>query len=110
MRWATMFSKITINKRLLILFLLWVTPLMAREKYQNWCAQGGEQVTTQGLNSTTRVMRSFPQCTVSVFYAGTRNLAPHYADDQGTTLGNPFGNQNRDTGQYFFYADNGRYD
>lgn len=97
-----------------ILFvILFEAPLMGqtRLKYQSWCWQGGEQVQTQGLNSTTRVMRSFPSCTITVFLHGTRNLAMLYSDDQNTRLANPFMNQSQMTGQYFFYADkNGRYD
>jgi hypothetical protein len=80
------------------------------EKYQDWCMQGGQQVVTQGQNSTTRVQRSFPQCRITVFDHGTTNRSTIFSSDTHTPLGNPFDNQDRTTGQYYFYAAHGRYD
>lgn len=100
-------------KRLLcaiVLLLVWGTSALAREKYQNWCQQGGQTVTVSGIVSTTTVQRSFKTCTVTVYLGGTTTLASIYSDDSGTPLANPFTNQNTNTGQFFFYADNGTYD
>jgi hypothetical protein len=93
-----------------LLLLLCATPLLAREKYQSWCSAGGAQVQTGNLNSATRVMRSFPVCTITVYEAGSTKLAKLYSDSEGDPMLNPFQNQNAQTGQYFFYADNGHYD
>jgi hypothetical protein len=94
----------------IIVFLLCATPLMAREKYSNWCMQGNKKVTTQGLTSTTTVQQSYPTCTITVYLAGTVTLATLYSDNAGTALANPFTNQSTSTGQFFFFANSGYYD
>lgn len=84
-----------------------VTP---RAKLQGDCAQGNKTITVSGQTSSTStpVMRSFPSCTVTIYAAGTVTLASIYADDNGTAKANPF--TAASDGQYFFYADDGRYD
>ena len=91
--------------------LLLCVPALADEKIQGWCQDGGYTVSTPGnpvVESTTNVQRSFPGCTVTVYDAGTLDLSTIYSDDSETGKANPFTAAN--TGQWFFYASNGRYD
>jgi hypothetical protein len=95
--------------RLLLSFLLLSAAAFGRQKVQGYCEQGGNTVTTNGYASTTKVQKSFPGCTVTVYLAGTTNLATIYADNSSTPKANPFTASASD-GLYFFYADNARYD
>lgn len=70
--------------------------------------QGGHVVVLQGLNSDTKVEKSYPSCSVAVYDEGTATLSTIYADNSGTVKGNPFTSDSN--GYWFFYADNGRYD
>jgi hypothetical protein len=67
-------------------------------------------VSTGGLASTTKVQKSFPSCTVTVFLAGTGTPATIFSDNAGspTPLGNPFTAQSN--GSWQFYAAQGLYD
>jgi hypothetical protein len=95
--------------RLLLSFLLLSAAAFGRQKVQGYCEQGGNTVTTSGYVSTTKVQKSFPGCTVTVYLAGTTTLATIYADNSSTPKANPFTASASD-GLYFFYADNARYD
>lgn len=90
-----------------MLGLLLPSKSQAREAWRGWCEVGNQSVITSGLTSTTKVERSFPQCTVTVFTHGG-GLATIYADNNGTPKANPF-TANLD-GSWIFYADDGRYD
>lgn len=92
----------------LLLILLMAMPLSAREKLQGWCQAGNQTVTTNGVASTTKVQRSYPSCTVTVYLSGTLTLATIYADNSSTPKANPF--TASAGGIWFFYADNARYD
>src|SRR5258708_27706782 len=61
-------------------------------RVQKFCELGAQLVVTQGLNSTNFMQQSFPQCQVTVYQAGTSNLAQIYSDNlvTPTVLGNPF--------------------
>ncbi len=74
---------------------------------QGSAAQGGQQVTTIGLTSTTLVQQSYPLCKVTVNVHGS-GLATIFADNALTPLANPF--TASATGYWDFYAANGRYD
>lgn len=93
------------------LALLFLPCAWANYRAQGDCYQGGQVVVTSGVNSTTFVERSFPTCTVTVYPTGSSTPVPAgqiFSDNMGTVLGNPFtANQ---TGHWFFYAANGRYD
>ena len=91
-----------------LLIALTVLPLQAREKLQGWCQQGNQTVTTNGVASTTKVQRSYPSCTVTVYNSGTLTLSTIYSDNVGTPKANPF--TAASTGIWFFYASDGRYD
>lgn len=93
--------------RVLLLLLLTFTAL-ARQKAQGYCEQGNHTVSMHGYTSTTKVQRSFPSCTVTVYLAGTPTLADIYSDDAGTPKPSQF--TASATGYWFFYADDGRYD
>lgn len=83
-------------------------PALAMEKTIGWCEQGNQRVVTSGVNSTTRVQRSYPACTVDVFLTGTLTHATIYSTNISTPLTNPFtANAN---GLWGFYAANGTYD
>ena len=91
----------------LYLFLLLALPAFARTSATGWCSQGNQVVVTSGSqNSTTKVMRSYPACTVTVaIYGG--GAATLYSDNSGTSLANPF--TATSTGQWTFFADQNEY-
>jgi len=96
---------------ILVLMLL-ATSARAMERAGGYCGQGGYTVTVGGLPpTTTDWFRSFPACTVSVYYTGTTTLAtPLYASNSLTnTKSNPFV-ADVNTGYWYFYAPGGRYD
>lgn len=96
-------------RRLAILIAILLAPLAARanQNAQGWCENGAQVVVTSGINSTTKVQKSFPSCTVTVFLHGG-GLATIFSDDVGTPLANPF--LASANGRWQFYAANGRYD
>src|SRR5215813_8809266 len=79
-----------------------------RERLEGWCEQGGQVVQTDGRSSTTKVQRSYTSCTVTVYDAGTTNLATIASDYGGTPKANPFTASS--TGFWDFFAVDGRYD
>lgn len=71
---------------------------------------GGQQIVTEGVSSTTLAARSFPGATITVFLHGTTTLASIFSDSAGSVpLANPF-TASLTTGDWIFYAANGRYD
>lgn len=74
-----------------------------------FCEDGGVNVITSGLTSTTKVQSSYPQCTVSVYLTGTTTLATLYADRSNTPLANPF-TANSDGSWKFYVATSQNYD
>jgi hypothetical protein len=98
------------NRMRAALFLaLLGAPLLANQRVSGNCELGGNVVVTQGLNATPKVQASYPGCTVTVYQTGTIVLATIYSDNLNTPLSNPF-TANLTTGQWFWYAANGRYD
>jgi hypothetical protein len=100
--------------RILLKFfaLVAVSAVCARadQSYSNWCQQGGNQVTTAGIPSTSLVQASFPGCRVTVFITGSGGTkATIYSDNGITPLSNPF-TAAGGTGFFTFYAANGTYD
>jgi hypothetical protein len=81
---------------------------MARGRISGWVEQGGNEVTTDGRDSTTLVQKSFPGATVTVFNAGTVVLATIFSTEGGVPLANPFIAD--DDGFWGFWTDVGRYD
>jgi len=71
-----------------------------------WCQDGGFQVSVPGASapSTNRFQRSFPNCTVTVYQAGTQSLATIFSDAASTAQANPF--TANSAGRWFFYAAN----
>lgn len=94
--------------RLALLICLSAASLLARQRAAGFCEKGGEVVVTNSVSSTTRVQRSYPSCTVTVYVSGTNTLATLYSDNVGTSKANPFTADSN--GYWFAYADNGRYD
>jgi len=94
---------------LLILFTVSV-PLKANSAARGWCEYGNQTVATGGLTSSTKVQKSYPQCTITVYLAGTVTPATIYSDNAGspTPLANPFTGQAN--GSWQFYAAQGLYD
>lgn len=84
----------------------------AIEKIQGWCEDGNKTITVGSTTSSavTPVQRSYPRCTVTVYDAGTVNVATIYADNNATPTAkaNPF--TAAPNGYWFFYAPNDRYD
>lgn len=82
----------------------------ANSAARGWCEYGNQSVVTGGLTSTTKVQKSFPSCTVTVYLAGTVTPATIYSDNAGspTPLANPFTAQSN--GSWKFYSAQGLYD
>lgn len=79
-----------------------------QQRLQGACELGGQVVVTDGRSSTTKVQRSYPSCTITVYDSGTLNLSTIYSDYSSTPLANPF---TADTNGYWsFVANSGRYD
>lgn len=76
--------------RLLLSIILCCPLLAANKKWQGYCELGGQTVTTQGIASTTKVQRSYPLCTVTVFNSGTLTPSTIFSDSGGTPKANPF--------------------
>jgi len=91
-----------------ILLLLLATVAFARTPVSGYCTQGGQVVVTVSTpNSTTKVMRSYPGCTITVtIYGG--GAATLYSDNSGTSLANPF-TASTVNGAWSFFADAGIY-
>ena len=94
--------------KLVFLAALAASSLLANQRYNNYCQQGGKTVITSGVSGAPKVQASYPQCQVRVYNSGTVTLATLYSDNIGTPKPNPF-TANTD-GSYYFYAANGRYD
>ncbi len=98
--------------RLKLLWLLLALPFVAQAqnmRLTGWCQQGGQAVKPATGNANIKAQRSYPACTVTVYVYGTLTLATIYSDRSSTPLSNPF-TANSTTGQWFFYAADGRYD
>ena len=93
-----------------LLLLLSATPAHAMQRAFGYCEDGNQSITTGSLASTTKVQRSYPGCTISVFVSGTATLATIYSDTLATPLANPFTLGPTASGYWFFYADDGHYD
>lgn len=79
-----------------------------QQRLSGACELGGQVVVTDGRSSTTKVQRSYPSCTITVYDSGTTNLSVIYSDYSSTPLANPF---TADTqGYWSFVANAGRYD
>ena len=82
----------------------------ARQRAQGYCSQGGVTLQVSGLAGSPLMQGSYPGCTVEIFLSGTLTHPTNiYADNSGTIKANPF-TADLQTGLWFFYADNGRYD
>lgn len=97
--------------RLSIVILLLATTASvssANQSYHGFCEQGAKTVVTNGVSGAPRVQGSYPQCTVTVYVAGTLTPATIYSDNSNTPKANPF--TANTFGYFFFYAANGHYD
>lgn len=96
---------------LLIAFLALPVALHAHDSASGWCQQGNQTVAISGLVSTTKVQRSYPSCTVTVYQAGTITLATIYSDNANPPTPIPGGSFTAATnGRWQFWAANGHYD
>lgn len=78
-------------------------------KVQGISSQGGRVAVTVGSSSTTKLIQSFPLCTVTVYDTGTTNLVSIFSNAAGTTpKANPFTASS--DGSWWFYVLAGRYD
>lgn len=86
-----------------------ITPSYALAPANGWCENGGQVVTTGSQQSTTKVMRSYPPCTVTVYLTGSGGVkALIYSSSAGTPLSNPFTSSSN--GFWQFYSQNGHFD
>lgn len=97
-------------QRWIICALFVLSAFSARAMERSWgeCTKGAQTVTTVGLQSTSKVLASYPSCTVTVYLTGTLTLATLYGDNSSTPKANPFTADS--FGYWFYYAANGRYD
>jgi hypothetical protein len=102
-------------KRTLVALVLLLAPGLAAaqgtlDHAQLWCQLGGQNVSLQGLLSSTLVQQSYPNCTVTVYLAGTTTLATIYSNNLSTPtpLSNPFTANN--DGSFGFWAAAANYD
>lgn len=81
---------------------------VVKSKYFNYVEKGGRTVKTSP-STQYKLMETYPQATVTVYEAGTEDLAPIWVDKDGLIIkANPF---TADTDSFFyFYADCGKYD
>jgi hypothetical protein len=89
------------------------TSAFALGKLQGYAELGGQSVSVAGFSSTTKVQKTFPGATVTVYLGGTTTLATIYADEALTDKGNPFtadAASSTTPGFWFFYAADGTYD
>lgn len=84
-----------------ILWLIVVTGFATQSygysRLSGWCEQGNKTITVSGWTSSTStpVQRSFPRCTVTIYFAGTLSKASLFATAVGTPVSNPVsGDQN----------------
>jgi hypothetical protein len=76
---------------------------MANVKIQGTAGQGGANVITAGIASTTESLATYPLCTVTVYNAGTLDLATLWTDSAGTVpKANPF--TSGTDASWFFYG------
>jgi hypothetical protein len=76
-------------------------------KVQGIVSQGGQVVVTAGSSSTTKVIKSFPSVSVTVFATGTTNLISIWSDYAGSIVkANPFTSSS--DASFFFYATSGQ--
>lgn len=100
------------KKWLIAILALLALPGMAwaRGRVQGFCMDGNQTVVVQGISARTtepKIQRSYPSCIVTVVDAVTGAGSTIYANNIGTAKPNPF--TSASNGQWFFYADNGRY-
>src|SRR5882762_9279534 len=101
-------------RRLLLLVLpliLFSSGVLAQTvgSWQQWCQSGGQATVLQGINSSTLVQGSYPQCLVTVFLTGTSTKPTIYSTVTLTPLSNPF-TANTDGSFLFFAALTSQYD
>lgn len=98
-----------LNKYLLslILTLSFFIPCISQVKIGGYATKGGKKVQVTSTNSYT-LQESYPNCTITIYNAGTLILSTIYSNSSGTPKSNPFTSDSN--GYYFFYADNGVYD
>ena len=80
-----------------------------RGRINGYCQDGGKLAQTVGQNSTTKLLQSYPGCTVTVYISGTLTLAPIFSDNIGTVKANPF-TADAVTGAWFYYTNDGTND
>jgi hypothetical protein len=71
-------------------------------RFNDFSQDGGQAILTLGLSSVTKIQKSFPLATITVFDNGTANLSTIYSDSIGTPLSNPF--TAAADGQWGFYG------
>jgi hypothetical protein len=104
-------SHVRMSQRLVVLAtaIFITSPAFCLSKVQVPCAVGGKVVViNSGLSSTTKVLASYPHCTIRVNITGGTTKAAIYSDSSSTPLANPFTADANGFG-FFFVAD-GTYD
>src|SRR6266404_5138908 len=96
---------------ILAFFFILLCSISVSAQYSNiqgWAQKGGLQLNIGGITPAQKLQQSYPLSTVTIYNAGTTNLATIFSDSLGTPKSNPFP---ADANSYwFFYAGNGTYD
>jgi hypothetical protein len=91
----------------LILTLSFSVNCLSQTKINGYANRGGLNIQINSVTSY-KVQESYPNCTVTVYLAGTTTLATIYSNNIGTIKSNPFTADS--TGYYAFYVNDGSYD
>lgn len=101
-------------KRILTILLLLLGFLATQSlaqtvaKYQSLASRGNVQSQTGGVNSSNKLVGSYPGCTITVYLTGTTTVAQLYTNVSLTAKSNPFTADSE--GYYEFYIAPGTYD
>lgn len=95
---------------LLVVVAMPVSATVVYGSTQGWCEQGAHTITIGGVvsPSNTTLMRSYPSCTVTVYFPGTTNKATLYSTATGVSMANPFSADVN--GWWTFFSADGNYD
>ena len=83
------------KRTLLLSLLLMLLPLRLyaqtppRSSLSGYCEQGGQKVTLAGMQSTSKVQASYPDCTISVFISNSSGVQSGTYTSGGSATGAP---------------------
>lgn len=91
---------------LILFILIFCINIFGRAKVDGYATKTRNVKTTATINYN--LGETYPNCTITVYLAGTTTLATIYSNDSGSIKSNPFTSDSN--AYYSFYIDDGRYD